>query len=263
MKDTTKQFLSHIQISSKSAQEPSISLLNQIHYRTLIHVPFENLWIHQNRALSLETTDIFKKVVEQGYGGLCFETNSLLEDLLLDLGYTCHLLSAQFWNEETQDWDPEFGHMGISVTMEDGPYLFDVGLGSSFYEPLIIQTDKELIDRGGNVFQFVHPINEPEVYELHKKNDQKWNPLIRFTLIPRSRDQFQGMCHYHQTDQRSIFPRSKIISRLTEDGKVTLLEKELRVTVKEELTKQMISTPNEWREALEKWFGISWDQQVN
>lgn len=260
MKDMTKQFLSHIKIPVEIVHKPTLSLLNGIHHQTLIHVPFENLWIHQNRALSLEPVDVFKKIVEQGYGGLCFETNSLLEDLLKDLGYTCRLLSARFWNEESQIWDPEFGHLGIGVTMEEGLYLFDVGLGSSFYEPLLIQTDIEVEDRGGNVFRFVHPVGEPEIFELHKKYDQTWIPLIRFTIIPRFREQFQEMCHYHQTDHRSIFPRNKIISRLTENGKVTLLEKELRVTVKGDLTKQAIMSKEEWNSALKKWFGISWDK---
>lgn len=258
VKDMTKQFLSHIQIPIEVVKTSSLSLLNAIHHRTLIHVPFENLWIHQNRTLSLEPRDVFKKVVEQGYGGLCFETNSLLVEILKDIGYSCDLLSARFWNEENQIWDPEFGHMGIRVNMNNRDYLFDVGLGSSFYEPLWIKTNVEYKDRGGNQFRFVHSEDQSEIFELYKKQDQNWKPLIRFKVIPRSREQFQEMCNYHQTDQRSIFPKSKIISRLTEDGKVTLLETELRVTRNEKLTKETITNQEEWGYALQKWFGIDW-----
>ena len=64
------------------------------------------------------------------------------------------------------------------------------------------------------------------------------------------------MCHYHQTSSESHFTRKRICTRATEDGRVTLADYKLIVTRKGNREEQMLGSEEEWRQALQNYFGV-------
>lgn len=56
--------------------------LQALHRAMTMTVPFENLAILDGKEISLQSEDVFAKVVEQERGGYCFELNSLLAGVL-------------------------------------------------------------------------------------------------------------------------------------------------------------------------------------
>src|SRR5947209_2082333 len=71
---------------------PALFRLVGCHART---VPFENLDIARGRALSLDETALFDKIVRRRRGGFCYEVNGLFASLLRALGFRVTLLAGR------------------------------------------------------------------------------------------------------------------------------------------------------------------------
>ena len=124
---------SYLQRLKLAAQPADLSFLKKLHKAHLLHVPFENLDIHYGRKITLDADHIFNKIVLELRGGICYELNILFFHLLTQLGYSCHLLSAQVFKNNT--WSPDFDHAMILVTIGDEQWLVDAGFGQHFVEP--------------------------------------------------------------------------------------------------------------------------------
>src|SRR5436190_6783885 len=86
--------------------------LNFVQHQHLLHVPFENLDIHWKRPIVLDTDRFYKKIVDDGRGGFCYELNGLFNELLTAVGFHTHLVSGRVYNAERKP-GPEFDHMAI------------------------------------------------------------------------------------------------------------------------------------------------------
>jgi len=64
------------------------------------------------------------------------------------------------------------------------------------------------------------------------------------------------MCTYHQTSPNSTFPRARICSRATAQGRITLAEMRLIESMNGERTERMLESEEEYRQALREHFGI-------
>jgi N-hydroxyarylamine O-acetyltransferase len=70
--------------------------------------------------IDLEIGAIEQKLVYARRGGYCFEQNSLLLEVLGQLGFRVQPISARV----------RWGHLFVRVELDDGSYLADVGVGS-------------------------------------------------------------------------------------------------------------------------------------
>ena len=63
--------------------------LTQLVQRQLAYVPFETLSLHYSseRLVSLDTDDLYDKIVTRRRGGYCLENNALFRTVLRSLGY--------------------------------------------------------------------------------------------------------------------------------------------------------------------------------
>jgi N-hydroxyarylamine O-acetyltransferase len=94
---------------------------------------------------------------------------------------------------------------------------------------------------------------------LAPANDQ-WKALYRFTLHPHEYAAYAEMCRYHQTSPESHFTRSRICSRATEDGRITLSDMRFIITSKNgaDQTRQerTLQSEAEYADVLREQFGI-------
>lgn len=115
-------------IGFKGTLDGSFKTLADLQECHLHKVPYENFDILRNIPLSLETSDLFDKVVVRGRGGYCFELNVLFGWLLRQLDYPVTDLFARFWRDETNT-PPKRRHHVLIVEAEGETYLCDVGVG--------------------------------------------------------------------------------------------------------------------------------------
>src|SRR5205823_1875252 len=94
----------------------------------------------------LDDQSLFRKVVENGRGGFCYELNGLFAALVRSLGFRVDMLAAEVANENGE-FGPELAHMTLMVSLEQR-YLADVGFGDSFREPLLLHTREPQIQGG-------------------------------------------------------------------------------------------------------------------
>jgi N-hydroxyarylamine O-acetyltransferase len=228
---------------STAANETTLRNLHLAHLRA---VPFENLDIHLQREIQLDTARLFDKIVQKKRGGFCYELNGLFAELLGELGFQVTLLSARVVNDG--QIGPEFDHLALRVDL-DRSWLCDVGFGDSFLEPLLLA--------GGDT------VEGPWHYRLTRdgaewalSRGEPWERSFVFTLTPRRLEDFEPMCRFHQTSPASPFTRKRVCSLATESGRVTLANDRLIVTDGTERRERQLANDEEIRATLAGLFGV-------
>jgi N-hydroxyarylamine O-acetyltransferase len=234
--------------------EPNADTLCRLQVAHLLAVPFENLSIHADEPIVLDDEALFRKIVEGRRGGFCYELNGLFSALLRSSGFKVSMLSAQVANTEGA-FGPEFDHMALLVTLED-PWLVDVGFGDSFVEPLRLSTRDPQTQRDRSYR--IDADSEGWVMWQQKLADEKveWEPQYRFTLKSYQYSDYAARCEYHQKSPLSHFTRSRICSRLTARGRITLTGTSFITTEGAERNERAVSSQAEYADLLSEHFGI-------
>lgn len=234
--------------------EPNADTLCQLQVANLVAVPFENLSIHANEPIVLDDEALFRKIVERRRGGFCYELNGLFSALLRSIGFKVSMLSAQVASTEG-DFGPEFDHMAVLVTLEDR-WLVDVGFGDSFVEPLRLSTRDSQVQRDRSYR--IDADGERWVMWQQKPVDERveWKPQYRFTLKSYQYSDYAARCEHHQKSPLSHFTRSRICSRLTPRGRITLSGMSFITTEGAERSERAVSGQAEYGDLLREHFGI-------
>lgn len=229
----------------------SFEALKEIHKHHLLRIPFENLDIINGKPLSMNPSFIMTKIIENKRGGICFETNTLLSTILVELGFEVNYVSAKFWNDEKQAWNPDFSHLALVVIIEENTYLADVGVGGGFLEPLLLQHNHEYSDSNG-AYRVIE-ITET-TYILQKLEESNWNDLLFISTESKHLHQFEEQFLYYQTSKETIFTKNKIVNRLTTDGRITLSDHQLKITKNHKVTLTEFETDEEWQKIYKEIF---------
>lgn len=231
---------------------PTLETLVQLQESHLVSVPFENLDIMSGRGIHLE--NVFEKIVLQNRGGFCYELNSLFFQLLQHLGYDAHMISARVYEKE-RGFGPEYDHLAIIARVENKSYLVDVGFGEFSLHPIPIVPGKELRDPRG-IFRF-EPYNEKYTLVAKKQGSGDFQPEYIFTKKPRALEEFQDMCHYHQSSSASHFTQKRICSLPTPDGRISLTGNILKITKNHAVVERRLKDENEVNDILKTVFKIN------
>ncbi|MFK7953376.1 MAG: arylamine N-acetyltransferase [Ekhidna sp.] len=260
LKKTSINEVAYLSRIGLQKEEPNISFLKKLHKSHLLNIPFENLDIHYGQKIILDYEKVFKKVVENKRGGFCYELNGLFHQLLLALGFNCHLISGKVKNKETGEFGREFDHMIILVIDKDDLWIVDVGFGEGFTEPKKVDTGSVQMD----YTTYWRMTQDPdENYLLQKSNDAShFTTVYQFDLKPRQMIEFMGMCDYHQTSPDSYFTGGKLITQLTETGRTTLTDRMLKVNSLSKTTEIPILNEDEFISKLSDHFMISSNQLI-
>jgi N-hydroxyarylamine O-acetyltransferase len=207
-----------------------IETLRGLQIAHLQNIPFENLDIGLGRKIELNESALWDKVINRKRGGFCYELNGMFAWLLKQIGFQITYLNARNYLEKDDTFGIDFDHLALMVTIptKSARWLADVGFGDTFTQPLNIDDPNEQIQslRG----YWVEPFRNG--YQIWQRNyDGSRDRHYFFDQSPhRFPDEYLGTCQYHQTSPKSIFTQKQIISRLTEDGRVSLDNDKLIIT---------------------------------
>lgn len=120
----------------------------------LAAVPFENLDVfHGHLEPALDTAALFRKIVQEGRGGYCFEINGLFQRLLSALGFSCWSATARI--ALGHDYRTPPAHQVILVELEGRRYFCDVGYGGPVpASPVEVTYDKVVTCSAGRRYRF-------------------------------------------------------------------------------------------------------------
>ena len=205
---------------------PSLSVLQHLQKQHLFQVPFENLDIHRQVRIELDAKQIYQKIVHNRRGGFCFELNGLYYELLSNLGFEVRRVSAIVMDED-RNWTPEFDHMSLVVRIEGQEYLSDVGFGRFSFWP--IKLELGLVQEDGEG-KFRVEAGPAERLIISKLTNEQWQPEFAFDPKAVAYQDFAARSAYHQDDPSSHFQKQRIITKPSEQGRLTLTDKEFKIT---------------------------------
>ncbi|MBI5352403.1 MAG: arylamine N-acetyltransferase [Chloroflexi bacterium] len=233
----------------------NLETLRGLQFAHMLSVPFENLDIGLDRPILLDEKSLWDKLITRQRGGFCYELNGLFAWLLKEIGYEVTYLNARDYHEKDDTFGIDFDHLTLMVHIPKDPtrWLVDVGWGDSFTEPLNLDDPNEQVQgaRGYWLEQFNNG------YQLWQRDyDGSHERQYFFDIIPhRFPDEYLDACLYHQSSPQSIFTRKRIISRLTEDGRVSLDNDKLIVTSNGNRTTQEVKEDDRGS-ILKKYFNV-------
>lgn len=253
--------------------EPSAEWLEQLHVAHLLAVPFENLDLHVGGPIRLTVDGLHDKLVRRGRGGFCYELNGLFASLLATVGFDVTLVSSRVWTGD--GYSPAFDHLALLVDLER-TWLADVGFGDAFLHPRPLgatwsEPGRRLrttaTDRGWWLEAAGSDDEEDSDTEdgdaSDEGNDERgdeqsgrgWTPVYLADPTPRSLDEFQPRCRWHETSPDSHFQRRRLVSRATPRGRVTVTDSRLIVTEDGERREEELADRRARQRALRIHFG--------
>ena len=119
-------------IGYQGAVEVGLPALRGIQRSHLRQVPYENLDLLHRVPLSFDTQRLWDKIVAERRGGVCYELNFLLGDMLRKLGFRVDFLSGIVAGGAGGD----FAHALLLVHLPEGDYISDVGFSRGYLMPL-------------------------------------------------------------------------------------------------------------------------------
>lgn len=213
-----EKYLARIGMSLPEDFAPDSAFLRELQFAHCTHVPYENLDIIRGIPLSLDEADLYKKVVEQGKGGFCFELNGLFAWLLRQLGYKVTEYAARYLRGESEL--PMRRHRVLKVEATDGVWCCDVGIG-------------EVCPR--YPLRLVEGVEQPQFDECYRfeKDDflgwvlmdlhkGEWRRFYSFTEEPQLPQDYDALCLYCEKSPKSPFIHSEMFSLKTPAGRITL-----------------------------------------
>lgn len=241
-----------------SQEEATLSFLKKLQKAHLLNIPFENLDIHYRNKIVLDYPKIYDKVVTGKRGGFCYELNGLFYHLLYHLGFDCFLISGKVWSKEQGEFGKPFDHMAIVVVIDGENWLVDVGFGEGLISPLKIVINNPIMD----YIKYWKIETDPDEHLILKESSDSvhYESKLLFTLEERQLIQFMEMCDFHQSSPSSPFTQKKLITRLTDSGRVTLTDRVLKITAMGETTETDILHEDDFLSKLKHHFDISYQQ---
>ena len=197
---------------------PDSELLRKLHFAHCTTVPYENVDMIRGIPTSLEEDALFRKIVEEQKGGICFELNGSFGFLLTALGYRVTDYAARYLRGESSI--PMRRHRVMKVEATDGVWLCDVGVGEVCQrEPVALVEDLEQ-HQFGETYKLEKDENLGWVlWDLHKGT---WRKFYSFTEEVQLQVDFIAGNFYCEKHPDSPFNKVEMFALKTPEGRKTL-----------------------------------------
>lgn len=216
-----KKYFERIKLTTEVL--PNIDTLKCIQRQHLLNIPFENLDIINNKSIEFDIEKLSMKILEQNRGGICYELNGLLLQLLNAIGFDAKYIAAKVLEDGN-----EFDHVLILVFINSDRWLVDVGFGDNFLEP--IKFEENVIQKDPNGDYKIIKV-EDDKYQLQRSmNRCNYSIEYTFSLEERALVDFKERCCYFETSIDSRFRKNRMCSLERLNGRVSLSDNKLTIT---------------------------------
>lgn len=243
-------------IGYTGSRVPTLETLRQLLLCQFRTVPFENLTVfHEERVPSLNTEDLFDKIVRQHRGGYCFELNGLFQKLLEALGYSSWCVAVRILRGK--DFLPPVSHRGILVELGSTLYYCDVGFGGPGpLAPVALDFSGTPQKAGSRTYRFTRREDGQSLLEL--EDGGVFTPLFLFRIDPTDPVDFISPNLYTSALPTSSFRMHQTVSLLSQEGHAAIDGGCLRIKENGVVTERLLRTEEALRQALQTYFGLSW-----
>jgi len=235
--------------------KPDAQTLRRLQSIHMQRVPFENLDIGMKHPIHINEKAIWDKLITNKRGGFCYELNGLFAWLLKQIGFGVTYLNACVFSRDGS-LGIDFDHLALLVQFPNlsERWLADVGFGDSFIEPLSLENQNEQT-QGLRAYRIEQSL--PGYIVWQRNYDETWERQYLFDLTPHKfPEEYESACLYHQTSPKSGFTRNGIISRATPEGRVSLEDRKLILTIHGQRKERPLTSNEEYVMLLRKYFDV-------
>lgn len=213
-----KRYFARLGLAYSPDLKPDSALLKRIHLAHCTHVPYENIDMLKTVPTSLSEEALFSKIVLQSRGGLCFELNGSLGNLLRALGYGVTDYAARYLRGESTI--PMRRHRVLKVEAIDGTWLCDVGIGEvAQREPIEMKEGPEQSQFGETYKLTKEDFLGWVLWDFHKGS---WRKFYSFTEEPQLTVDYEAANFYCEKHPDSPFNKCEMFALKTLTGRITL-----------------------------------------
>ena len=230
---------------------PTVETLHAVHRAQAFAVPYEALDVFAGHAVSTDLAAVQDKILRRGRGGWCYEQNTLLVWALSALGFDVRRAVAGAYKGSP---GPDFmgNHIVGLVTLQDAPWLCDLGLGDALRSPIPLVEGEH---RDG-----------PLIFQLERLAEGRWRfwnhaagDPSNFDLDPGPADEalLQRKHDALQTDPASSFRLNFQAMRMGATGSTVIYGRVLRRTTPAGTEKRLMTGAEELEAILATEFGLT------
>ena len=246
-----KKYLSRINYKKQPRlDKETLDGLQTAHFES---VPYENLDILAGKPLSLDTGDLFEKIVENRRGGYCFELNGLYGWLLENIGFKVSDFTARFLYKEPAI--PMRRHRVLVAETDVGRILCDVGIGLETPRKSLYLKMNETQNDGFNDYKITKDDSLGWVVNVREKGE--WAPYYSFTEEPQLPLDYVMPSFYCEKHPDSVFNKEPMVAILTPDGRRSLDGTEFKKFVYgKDVVRTIPETEGEYKKLMSEYFGL-------
>ena len=233
-------------------REPSLEVLQQLHWCHPKSIPFENLDVLLKKPIRIDVASLADKLVFRERGGYCLEQNLLLMAALQTLGFKVRPVAGYVqWQAPGR---LARHHLALLVSLPEGEFLADVGFGSlTMTAPLRFLTDIEQETPHGR-YRLVSVRDE---YQVQAQIAGEWCALYQLNLADQSPADWDTASWYVSTSPSSIFTKMLMVAIPLSDRRYALRNNRLSVYFNGGAVEHHVFTSShELLEALRGTFGL-------
>lgn len=244
-------------IDYHSDRKPTLDHLKELIRKNQTHIPYGNLDFYQNQNCpSLAIPDIFEKIIiRHGCGG-CFEINMLFFALLQSLGYDLFPVTVKCLFGSADPVVPT--HCAAIVTINDGRYYVDVGLGlPSPVVPVALDEGSEWQPAAISPHYYSYKMHqEGDTILFEGYNGSKRMSLVSFVPHPVDLVDFIPLNYYACMAETSPVTQGIIVELSRENGSARIVKDQLTISSDEKVENRILETDDDLNTALWEVFGI-------
>lgn len=241
-------------LNYSGAVHPTEDCLEALHRAQVYTIPFENFDILLGRGITLEPDALYDKLVRRARGGYCFELNGLFLMALQAVGFEARALLARVHLSGTPSGRE---HQLSLVTLQGRQWIADVGFGSFGFRASLPLEFNHPTTHDGLTFHLVAA--EPFGIMLQTLKKGHWINLYSFDLGHVVPADIAVGNHFTATHPSSLFTFARVASLLTPAGRVSLLNRTLRIVTTGAEQVQELREGQAYLDALKTHFGIELD----
>lgn len=242
----TEQFLARIQLEGTMIDMKRLPLILR---HMAKYIPFENLDVINGVSQPLSSKRIVQKILVEGRGGLCYEINPLLAEVLRANELNVKLIAATIYDSTHQQFSKTgYTHTIILLEQHGERYLIDAGFGNNV--PLMpVPLNGDVVSSTNGDFKVIGD----ELFMKRRYRDEQFVLAYRFKEERASWKQLQVSQHIIEQSEASPFNKKALLTKCTEDGTITLSENDLTIMQEGQKTVQTL-TAEEVTQAKKQYF---------
>ena len=234
--------------------QPDLKTLRAIHALHVAAIPFEAIDPLIGRPADLDIAALQSKMVQRRRGGYCFEQNTLFRAALEAIGFAVSGLAGRVaWSGDGVALGAR-SHMFMTVELDDGPWLADVGFGAHLLDaPLRFTPDLE--QRTPWALYRIERVGDD--FALAVRYGEGWRRAYVFDLSTQTPADYAMANWYTSTHAESLFTKVLIAERLTSEVRRNLVNTWLTERWRDgRVAERIIASAAELGEVLDELFGI-------